>query len=262
MPSEDGIFWSYQKDVTLFDSLLHTEQKVIFDLSNVYSDLYTGAYNVTLEASYYNDHYISGFSPPDNILPISALASTQNISSVMSLPDSNGTVSIVFPRNVKAAVISVLATGNSAEEFWYTNVPSEYVDTFPSNPGWLYGYSPFREIQVVIDGKLAGVSWPFPSLFTGGVDPGLWRPIVGIDAYDLPTFEIDATPWLPLLCDGNPHTFGIKIVGFDKFVSGNTGSIGENWWVTGNVFVWLDAHSNQTTGGVRKSSTSYLQFRY
>jgi hypothetical protein len=253
MPSEDGIYWSFQKDMTVFDSLLRSKQKVIFDLSNVYSDLYTGAFNVTVEALYYNDVYTSTLTPPDQIFPISALAASQNISSIMSLPDDNGTVSLILPRNIKTAVVSMLATGNGAEEFWYTNVPSEYVETFPSNEGWLYGYSPFREIQLMIDDNLAGVSWPFPSLFTGGVDPGLWRPIVGIDAYDLPSFEIDVTPWLPLLCDGEPHTFAIRVVGFDNSAEGHIGTIGENWWVTGSVFIWLDRDSNQTTGGVSLS---------
>ncbi|KAH9219736.1 peptide N-acetyl-beta-D-glucosaminyl asparaginase amidase A-domain-containing protein [Leptodontidium sp. 2 PMI_412] len=248
MPSQEGIYWSYQKDMTAFDTLLRKEQKVIFDLSNVFTDLYTGAFNVTLEALYFNDEYISGLSPPNQIFPISALASSKNISSVMSLPDGNATVSIQLPRNVKTATVSLQASGNGAEEFWYTNVPSEYVNTFPDNPGWLFGYSPFREVQLLIDGNLAGVSWPFPLLFTGGVDPGLWRPIVGIDAYDMPTFDIDVTPWLPLLCDGKPHEFGLKVVAFDSTVEGNVGPIGENWWVTGTVFVWLDAHGKQTTG--------------
>jgi hypothetical protein len=204
---------------------------------------------VTLEALYFNDHY-SNLNPADQIFPISALGSAQNASSVLSLSDDNTTVSIQFPMNVKAATVSILASGNGAEEFWYTNVPSEYVNTFPENPGWLYAYSPFREIQLLIDGNLAGVSWPFPLLFTGGVDPGLWRPIVGIGAYDLPTFEIDIAPWLPLLCDGTPHTFGLKVVGFDSAVAENIGTVGDNWYVTGVVFIWLDEGSKQTTGTV------------
>lgn len=250
MPGGNDIFWSYQKDMTIFSSVLKTEQKIIFDLSNVYTDLYTGAFNVTLEAIYFDDEYTTDLSPPAHIYPISTLSSVQNISSVMSLPDDNGTVAIKLPRNVKTAIVSLLASGNSAEEFWYTNVPSEYVNTFPENPGWLYGYSPFREIQLLIDGNLAGVSWPFPLLFTGGVDPGLWRPIAGIDSYDLPTFEIDITPWLGLLCDGNPHEFGLKVVGFDSSIEGKIGTVGENWWVTGAVYIWLDEHGKQTIGTV------------
>ena len=65
MPREDGIHWTYQKDMTALNALLTTEQKVIFDLSNIYSDFYTGAYNVTLEALYYNDMYTSDMTPAD-----------------------------------------------------------------------------------------------------------------------------------------------------------------------------------------------------
>ena len=73
--------------------------------------------------------------------------------------------------------------------------------TFNDTFGELPGFSPFREVQLFIDGQLAGVVWPFPIIFTGGVVPGLWRPVVGIDAFDLKEDEIDITPWLPLLCD-------------------------------------------------------------
>ena len=71
------------------------------------------------------------------------------------------------------------------------------VDTFKATDTTLYGYSPFREVQVYIDGQLAGVSWPFPVIFTGGVVPGLWRPIVGIDTFDLREHEIDIAFVLP-----------------------------------------------------------------
>ena len=66
------------------------------------------------------------------------------------------------------------------------------VSSFPSY-GAIPGYSPFREAELFIDGQLAGVAWPFPIIFTGGVVPGLWRPIAGIDAYDLKEEEIDIT---------------------------------------------------------------------
>ncbi|KAI3393296.1 hypothetical protein diail_4478 [Diaporthe ilicicola] len=263
MPTETGIHWSFQKDMTVFDKLLREDQKVIFDLGNIVDgDLYTGIYNLTLEALYFNDDYAKELHPADEIYPISNLSSATNSSSVFSLPDDSGAVTLTLPRNIKAAVVSLLASGNSAEEFWYTNVPSEYVDTFPSNDGWLYGYSPFREVQLLIDGRLAGVSWPFPILFTGGVDPGMWRPVVGIDTYDLPSFEIDVTPFLSLLCDGAEHTFKIQVVGFDNSSPDGIGTVGQNWWVTGTVFVWLDQSVNQTVAGSVTSDISAPVFDY
>ena len=115
----------------------------------------------------------------------------------------------------------------------------------------MYGYSPFREVQLFIDGTLAGVAWPFPIIFTGGVVPGLWRPIVGIDAFDLKEDEIDITPWLPLLCDGNAHNFTIRISGLNDTGNGpaTLSEITDSYWlVTGKVFIWLDQPGHVTTG--------------
>lgn len=261
MPTEGGIHWSYQKDMSIFDGILRANQKIILDLGNVVDDdLYTGVYNVTLEALYFDDKYSRGFHPADHIYPISNLSSAENKSSVFSLPDDSGSVRLVLPRNIKTAVVSLMASGNGEEEFWYTNVPTEYLSSF--DEGSLYGYGSFREVQLLIDDRLAGVSWPFPILFTGGVSPGLWRPIVGIDTYDLPSFEIDVTPWLSLLCDGNEHTFKIQVVGFDNSTAERIGTVGQNWWVTGVVFVWLDEATNQTIAGTVSSSSSPPIFDY
>jgi hypothetical protein len=244
MPVRTSIFWNYQKDMTIFDTLLRSEQKVIMSLDNLYDSVFTGAYNVTITALYYNDHQT--LNPADLILPISTQSSAENKSSVISLPDGNATVSFILPRNVERAVVSVLASGNGAEEFWFRNVPTEYTGTF--NNSALYGYSPFREVQVLIGGELAGVGWPFPIIFTGGISPGLWVPIVGIHTYDLPSFEVDISPWLGILCDGKPHSFGLAVVGYDPKTT--FGTVGSNWWVSGSIFVWKDDGGNQTTGTV------------
>ncbi|OTB04258.1 hypothetical protein M426DRAFT_321098, partial [Hypoxylon sp. CI-4A] len=234
--------------MTIWHPLLSQPQKVIFDLGNVVDgDLYTGFFNVTVEALYYDDTYAAGFHPAQLVYPISTQSSSGNTASLFSLPSATVAVNLTLPRNMKNAVVSIAASGNGAEEFWFTNVPSEYVDTFPDNEGWLYGYSPFREVQLLIDDQLAGVSWPFPILFTGGVDPGAWRPIVGIDAFELPSFEIDITPWLGLLTDGQSHILKLQVVGYDTSAKDGLGPVGENWWVSGSVFVWLDDTIEQTT---------------
>lgn len=266
MPTDTGIHWSFQKGMSIFDTLLRQEQKIILDLGNVVDgDLYTGIFNVTLEALYFDDIYSAGFHPAEHVYPISNLSSGENKSSVFSLPNDSGSVTLSLPRNIKTAMVSLMASGNSAEEFWYSNVPTEWLDTFGSDAeaeGLLYGYSSWREVQLLIDGQLAGVSWPFPILFTGGVDPGLWRPVVGIDTFDLPSFEIDVTPWLSLLCDGEEHTFQIQVVGFDNSTPGKMGTVGQNWWVTGTVFIWLDDTTNQTIAGPVTSSIADPIFDY
>lgn len=81
--------------------------------------------------------------------------------------------------------------------------------------------------------------------------PGLWRPIVGIDAFDLKEDEIDITPWLPLLCDGKQHTFAIRVSGLSDNGNGTatlSSTTDDYWIVSGKIFLWLDAENHTTTG--------------
>ena len=88
--------------------------------------------------------------------------------------------------------------------------------------GWIFSFS-----RDQVDDRLkTRVSWPFPLLITGGIDPGIWRLISGIGAYDLTTVEIDVTPWLR---DGESHSLGLKVVAYNISVDGHIGPVGENW---------------------------------
>lgn len=248
-PTSNGIIWTYIKEMDEYNVLWKTEQKIIFDLGNLINKIYTGTFNATLSATFFTVPGSQAVS--DLILPISAKQSSANIGSAFSLPSQVASVAYQLPQNINRAVISISACGQMAEEFWYTNVLSSEVDTFTATTGPLSGYSPFREVQLLIDGRLAGVSWPFPVIFTGGIAPALWRPIVGIDAFDLREHEIDITPWLPLLCDGGSHTFEIRVVGLDDDGSGHatlSQTVGSYWVVTGKIFLFLDKARSVTTG--------------
>lgn len=171
-----------------YNALWQKPQKIIFDLGNIVNSEYTGPYNTTLTATFFT---IPDSRPTaDTILPISAELSAENMGSAFSIPGQTASVSYTLPQNIERAVISLAACGQATEEFWYTNTLNSDVYTFESTAGTLYGFSPFREVQLLIDGQLAGVSWPFPIIFTGGIVPGFWRPIVGIDAFDLRQHEI------------------------------------------------------------------------
>ncbi|KAK3673813.1 hypothetical protein LTR78_006368 [Recurvomyces mirabilis] len=247
-PTANGIEWTYLKDMTSYVSLFKQDQKIIFDLGNIVNDIYTAALNVTITASYFDAQ--DSLARADLILPVSSRRSSSNGASVFTVPSDTASSLLILPRNVRKAVFTIAATGQSEEEFWWSNVLQSEVNTFPT-AGTLYGYSPFREVQLFIDGKIAGVAWPFPIIFTGGIVPGLWRPIVGIDAFDLKEDEIDITPWLPVLCDGKAHNFTIRISGLNDNGNG-TATLSETtdnyWLVTGKAFLWLDAPGHVTTG--------------
>lgn len=248
-PTKDGIVWTYIKEMDQYNVLWKSKQKIIFDLGNLVNEIYTGSFNTTLVATFFT---VSKPRPSaDLILPISAGKSSDSAGSSFSLPDQIASVDYTLPQNIHRAVISISACGQAREEFWYTNVLSSYVDTFADANGSLDGYSPFREVQLLIDGQIAGVSWPFPVIFTGGIAPGLWRPIAGIDAFDLREHEIDITAWLPLLCDGASHKFEIRVVGLNDDGAGHatiSKTVGSNWVVTGKIFIFLDKNGFVTTG--------------
>ena len=78
--------------------------------------------------------------------------------------------------------------------------------------------------------------------------PALWRPIAGIDAFDLRSEVVDVTAFLPLLSDGKTHDFEIKIAGLDAF-GRVTDTVGDNWVVSGALFLWLDEDEEAVTTG-------------
>jgi hypothetical protein len=247
-PTTNGIVWTYIKEVSQYNALWKERQKLIFDLGNLISDVYTGSFNATLTAVF--SQRGTTIRTADVILPISARKSASNASSALIVPSDNVEIAYRFPSNTARAIVSISACGQSTEEFWWSNVFSPDTESFVNTVGELYGYSPFREIQLYIDGLLAGVVWPFPIIFTGGVSPGFWRPIVGIDAFDLRQPEIDISPFLPILTDGREHSFEIKIVGLKIQANGTarlSDSVGSYWVVTGNIFLYLEDDAPYST---------------
>ncbi|KAF3809150.1 hypothetical protein GCG54_00011346 [Colletotrichum gloeosporioides] len=246
-----GIIWTYWKDMTPYLSMWKTKQKVIFDLPNLIDDRYTGPFNCTLTATFFKSDVVTGLAPPaDLIVPISSQNASSNTGSAWQVPEREAVSTVKFPRNANRAVFSVSANGQGTEEFWWSNVLQSDAAAFNATVGMAPAGSPWREVQVLIDDKLAGVQWPFPVIFTGGVVPSFHRPVVGLDAFDLREHEIDISPWLPVLSDGNEHTFKIKVAGLadqgDK-TSVNT-TVGNFWVISGKVFLWLDEEGSVTTG--------------
>ncbi|KAF2736360.1 hypothetical protein EJ04DRAFT_433224 [Polyplosphaeria fusca] len=252
-PTQNGIIWTYVKDMSNFLTLFKSPQKIIFDLGNIVDDTYTGSWNTTLTATFFRvkDNEID---PADVIIPVSNHQSASDLPSGFTVPDQRAINAFTLPRNAKKAVFSIAACGQAAEEFWWSNVLSSDANVF-GNDSSLYGYSPFRELQLLIDGTIAGVAWPFPVIFTGGIVPGFWRPVVGIDAFDLREDEIDISPFLPLLSDGQEHTFEVRVAGINDDGQGHgqiVTTVGSNWVVTGKLFLWLDEDETSiTTGSTR-----------
>ncbi|KAK0108861.1 hypothetical protein ONS96_002700 [Cadophora gregata f. sp. sojae] len=253
-PRRSGIVWTYMKDMSHFMSLWKTSQLIIFDLPNLTNVNLTGTYITSLTATFFSAS--ESVDAANIILPLSAkrgISESQPSTFVIPSTTQNATAVLSagsFPRNAKRAIVSIAATGQGEEEFWWQNALSSAISTYNSSGGVLPGNSPFREVQLWLDGQMVGVVWPFPVIFTGGIVPAFWSPMVGIQAFDLSEGEIDVTPWLGSLCDGQSHTFEMKVVGLSDD-AGKTAVLSEgvasNWVLSGKIFIWTDSNSTATT---------------
>ncbi|KAL5222518.1 hypothetical protein ABZP36_027231 [Zizania latifolia] len=232
-PRPNGIVWSISKDVTRYASLLAAGNSTLaVYLGNLVNDQYTGVYHANITLHLYlrptqPRQPAPATAPADMIVPVSR-----------SLPLNDGlwfqiqnaadveSASITLPPNAYRAVLEVYVSFHGQDEFWYTNTPD--------------GNGPFREVTVLVDGDLVGAVWPFPVIFTGGINPLLWRPITGIGSFNLPTYDIELTPFLGKMLDGKAHELGFAV----------TNAV-DVWYVDGNLHLWLDP----STGGTATTAS-------
>ena len=116
---------------------------------------------------------------------------------------------IRFPRNLTSLAIDLFAIGQEREEFWYDCAPGNLAQRNIFGPPPCD--APYREVEVRIDGRLAGVRSVQPDIFTGGINPGLWRRVPALRALNLPPARVDLTPFAALLNDGQPHVIALAM---------------------------------------------------
>ncbi|KAL4265299.1 Peptide-N4-(N-acetyl-beta-glucosaminyl)asparagine amidase A [Pleurotus pulmonarius] len=240
----DGIIWTYVKDVTRYTPLFAKNGTFILQLDNLIQTGLDGVYSTVLHATF---HASSPTHPPapqaNTIIPLSTLANdTGNDASV----PPGFSINVTLPRNAVEVYAELYASGNGNEEFWYFNVPNQFLPDLPA--GFALGQGPFREVRLLVDGQVAGVAFPYATIFTGGIVPTAWRPITSYGAIDLPTYFLDLTPFVPILSDGQPHNITIDVASADP----NRTTL-QNWFVSGLLQVVTDSSSKPTTGHI----TSY-----
>ncbi|KAI9453624.1 peptide N-acetyl-beta-D-glucosaminyl asparaginase amidase A-domain-containing protein [Lactarius psammicola] len=243
----DGIIWTYLKDVTRFIPLFSESGTFILQLDNLIQAGLDGEYATRLEATFFGS---SSQSPPapraDLIVPLTTLANdTGNDASV----PPGFSLNVTLPRNAVAAFAELQASGNGNEEFWYFNVPNQFLGEFPD--GITFGEGPFREVRVLVDGQVAGVAFPYAVIFTGGIVPTAWRPITSYGALDLPVYHLDLTPFIPILTDGNPHKITLDVASAEP-----DHQINQNWFLSGLLQVKLDSSTAPTAGKITRYEAS------
>jgi hypothetical protein len=146
--------------------------------------------------------------------------------------------SFALPTNIERAYLDIVAQSQAGDEFWMLCVPDEVRVQLRSCGG-----TGFRETEIAIDGIPAGVAPVYPWIYTGGIDPYLWRPIPGVQTLNFVPYRVDLTPFAGLLSDGRSHSLTVRVFNANR-----------RFEVTGAVLLYLDRGSRQVTGAVTRNT--------
>lgn len=241
-PDAAGISWHVDKDLSSYIPLLTKAQPLDVSLGNVVNTQYTGVYHITLKITYYTaDRANPPASTANEVLPLSN-TDADGASDWWDLTKGQtASLTETFPTNLTGASIEVYARGNGCEEFWYSNVPDD--DAADAANGYCTGGT-YREVGVEIDGRLAGVAQVFPVVYSGGINPLLWRPIMSVDSLRTEPYTMNLTPFAGLLSDGKQHT--VTLV--------PPAGISDVWMLDATMFLTTDAHARHTGGAVTRDT--------
>lgn len=230
-PTKDGIMWKLEKDITLYLPILSGKKTFTTQLENYMDELHTGIPNMSFYLEFFpsEEKEISQKSwemkIPDSIIPILNAPKPYMIEKdgIMDVP-------LTLPNDMKELYLDLYVIHQNKDEFFWSLNPA------------------FREVEIFIDDQPAGVIWPEPILYTGGVNPLLYRPVSGLRSMNLPTFIINLTPFAGLL--GGEHKLSIR-------VENNM-----NYWLIGGSLFLYQNNGIPTKGKIVKNTMQFPSHAY
>jgi hypothetical protein len=223
--------WHIERDVTDLTSVLKTAQPGSATIGNTVNSTDTSTIfaNAALEFFPASQLALAPVTPEIVV----GLSSGSNPAALNTTADQvSQTVNL--PRNVEKVYLDVFAQSQIDDEFWYLCVPND-----ETGPLEACGNTAFRETEISIDGKPAGVAPVFPFIFTGGIDPFLWEPLPGVQTLDFKPYRVDLTPFAGVLGDGSQHTVAVSVFNANDFFN-----------ATANLLVFTDPGSPVVSGGL------------
>lgn len=175
--------WHVERDVTDLSALFDSAQTGEANIGNYYSSYYNGIIYATAKLEFYPANPANPApAVPNVVVPINGGGGDAG-----TLNTGSDTISqtMTFPTNVDRAYLDVIAQSQSNDEFWYSCAPDSVAGELQNCGG-----GAFREAEVTIDGKPAGVAPVYPWIYTGGIDPYLWEPIPGIQTLNFVPYRL------------------------------------------------------------------------
>ncbi len=211
--------WHVERDLTDYSALFRKAQAGQIILNNWISPTTNRPIYVTATLLFYPVK--PGQPAPtvaDRVLPMSTDPAGEQ--PVLQTPDEVFSRRFTLPRNIERASLDVIAQSQAHDERWYTCVDKRYLEetrdysleAFEACDG-----GSFRGVEVLVDGRPAGLAPVYPWIFAGGIGPHLWLPTPGIQTTSALPFRVDLTPFAGVLDDGQPHSIGVRVLGADHF---------------------------------------------
>ena len=229
--------WHIERDLTDYSALFTTPQNGRVDLGNLVNATFTSILFGTAALQFYP--LSPAQQPPvtaDVVLPLSSSSTGGTV--FLNNTGSLLSQTLTMPSNVERAFLDVTAQSQANDEFWYTCAPDDVAAELQD-----CGSTGFRESEVSIDGQPAGVAPVYPWIYTGGIDPRLWRPIPGVQTLNFVPYRVNLTPFAALLSNGQPHQVSVNV--FNANVGFST---------TATLLLFLDHGSSQVTGGITENT--------
>ena len=227
--------WHVERDVTDYAALLEKPQPGQTQIGNIVNATYTGVIHGSVSLLFYpvGEHQAAP-ETPDLVLPLPANGTGgKGINS----PTETLSETYTFPTNVTRAYLDLITQSQGSDEFWYLSAPADPAAKMRGRD------TAFREAEVTVDGAPAGVAPVFPWIYTGGIDPGWWRPIPAVQTLNLVPYRVDLTPFAGLFSNGKPHTVGVRVFNNANFFQ-----------VAGALLIYRDPVLQKVRGGILKNT--------
>lgn len=252
-PSPDvGPSWQVQRDLTDYSELLSTPGDGMAWINNWLDNVRASVIHAGARLLFYPaDSKFPAPRVPDAVYALNGQGTTP---ATLKTGSDQLARSIAFPRNTARVYLDVFAQPQFHDEFYYRCLEERFIQQtaeFAMKRGYkgapkkprACGGGNFREVAVSIDGQAAGLAPISPWVFTGGMDPFLWRPTPGVETLNFMPYRVDLTPFAGQLSDGGQHSVSVRVLDADNFFS-----------VAAALLVYRDTGTAHTGGAVTRNT--------
>lgn len=230
--------WHVENDVTELSALFRSAGQGQVSLGNLISKKY-GINSKIFGSAFVQFYPATRRYPAPHVADIViGMPYSPPLGGATTLPNSPMQIATALPHNITQAYLDVYLQSQNAEEQWFMCVPTRVYN----NSKKTFGFCPntaFREGYVTVGSMPAGIAPIYPWIYTGGMNPGLWAPIPGIQTLNFKPYRVDLTPFASVLSSNPSPTIQVAAVNSFSWFTG-----------AGDLLLFLDPKQSTVTGAV------------